>query len=161
VAGVDAPDPGRVEVQRVFRASRERVFDAWTRPALIKQWNARPGVTVPLVEVDLRVGGPYRLHLRGPDGTVHRVVGVYQVVDPPTRLVYTWRTEGESERSESIVTVEFKDCPSGTHLTLRHEQLHAPASTRRHQAGWEACLVQLEETLTRSRDDRSNASTRD
>lgn len=151
---MNARDPERVNVERVFPAVRERVFDAWTQPALIKRWNTRPGVTVPLAEVDLRAGGKYRLHLRGPDGVIHRIVGVYQVVERPTRLVYTWQAEDEPTRHPSVVTVDFSDCADGTRLTLRHERLDPPAARPRHAAGWEACLIQLQNILTTEKSNR-------
>ncbi len=137
-----------VEVRRVFSATPERLFDAWTRPEVIKRWNTRPGVTVPVAEVDLRVGGRYRLHLCGPDGTVHRVEGVYRVVEPPVRLSYTWVAEIDATRAESVVTVDFRECPGGTQVTLRHEHLPTRDSRRRHASGWSACLAQLDQVIT-------------
>lgn len=142
-----APDPECVEVRRLFRAPRERVFDAWTRPALIERWNARSGLVVPVAEVDLRVGGRYRLHLRSPDGALHRIAGVYRIVERPARLVYSWIPESDAVRSESVVSVEFHECADGTEVRLRHEQLPNANSQRRHAAGWEACLAQLERVL--------------
>jgi len=70
-------------LRRTFQASRERVFRAWTTPEEIKQWKCPGDRTTPLVEVDLRVGGAYRVHMRKPDGTETRLVGVYREVDPP------------------------------------------------------------------------------
>lgn len=141
------PEATDVEVHRFFRAARERVFDAWTPPELIKQWNTRAGVAATIAEVDLRVGGRYRLDLCGPDGRVHRVEGVYRVVESPARLSYTWCSDTDSAGHESLVTVEFRDCNGGTEVSVRHERLSTPATQGRHANGWHACLLQLEQLL--------------
>ena len=144
---MDAPDASHVEVRRVFRAPPATIFAMWTRPDFIKRWNARSGLSVPVAEVDLRVGGPYRLHLRAPDGTIHRIAGVYQVVDAPRHLAYTWLDESDPARCESVVYVDFREHPDGTRVTLRHELLPSSQSARRHAIGWGACLDQLDQLL--------------
>ncbi|MBK5187009.1 MAG: SRPBCC domain-containing protein [Gemmatimonadaceae bacterium] len=73
-------------------------------------------MTVPLYEIDLRVGGRYRLTMRGPDGVDHRVSGVYRVIDPPARLEYTWMWDNEHVDGETIVTIEFLDCGGSTEI---------------------------------------------
>jgi uncharacterized protein YndB with AHSA1/START domain len=131
-----------LEIRRTFPASRERVFRAWTRPEELNQWSA-PGPATPTTEVDLRVGGRYRIVMRGPDGTTHIVGGVYRVVEPPSRLVYTWKWEGNPEAVESLVTVEFQERRKSTDVVLRHEGLRDPADRDRHQEGWTGCLDKL------------------
>ena len=135
-----------VDVRRVFRASRGRVFAAWTEPALIRRWNARSGLTVPVADVDLRVGGRYRLHLLSPDGALHCISGVYQVVEPAARLTYSWINDTTADH-ESLVTVVFLDHPDGTELVLRHERLPTSDGRRRHSLGWQACFLELERVL--------------
>src|SRR3954464_7200682 len=106
-------------------ASRERVFDAWTDPELLRRWWAA-GETwdTPLAEVDLRPGGRYRLSMHDPDsGNVHTVGGEYTEVTRPDRLVYTWAWEGESDSGESLVTVEFVAAGGGTEVVLTHTGL--------------------------------------
>ncbi len=79
-----------VVMARVFDAPRQLVFDAWTRPALIKRWlGVRGGWTLPVCEVDLRVGGSYRFVWQGPEGAKMGVRGVYREVVRPERLVCT------------------------------------------------------------------------
>ena len=95
-------------ITRTFAAPREKVFKAWTDPQELKKWwAAGPGFTTPFAEVDLRVGGRYRLAMKPPDQDVVRVVGgVYREVRPPERLIYTWAWEG-SGGPETVVTVTF------------------------------------------------------
>lgn len=137
---------GTVNVRRVLPASRERVFAAWTEPTLIRQWNARSGLSVPLAEVDLTVGGRYRLHLLAPDGAMHRISGEYRIVEHAARLVYSWIDEIKPEQ-ESLVTVLFQDHPDGTEVILRHQGLTSPDASRRHTSGWQACLLELERLI--------------
>lgn len=85
-----------LHLTRTFAAPRAAVFRAWTDPERLKQWWGPPGYATPAVELDLRVGGRYRIGMRKlPDGDVFYLSGVYQEVRPPERLVYTWRWESE------------------------------------------------------------------
>lgn len=131
-----------LEIRRTFAASRERVFRAWTRPEELNRWSA-PGDAVPTTEVDLRVGGRYRIVMRGPDGTTYTVGGVYRVVEPPSRLVYTWKWEGNPAAVESVVTGDFLERGRSTEIVLRHEGLADDADRSRHEDGWKACLDKL------------------
>jgi uncharacterized protein YndB with AHSA1/START domain len=79
--------------------------------------------------------------MRGPDG-VHVVGGVYRVIEPPAKLVYTWKWE-ESPMPDSTVTVEFHDRGKSTEVVLRHEGLTDAESRGRHEHGWNACLDNL------------------
>ena len=74
---------------RVFNAPRERVWKAWTDPNQVAQWWGPAGFTNPRCEVDVRPGGVLRIDMRGPDGTVYPMSGVYREVVSPERLVFT------------------------------------------------------------------------
>ncbi|MDB5876348.1 MAG: Activator of Hsp90 ATPase 1 family protein, partial [Ramlibacter sp.] len=69
--------PPTLEVRRTIRAPRQRVFDAWTKTEELKAWHAPGPLTVTLAEIDLRPGGKYRIHMTEPNGTDHKVSGVY------------------------------------------------------------------------------------
>ena len=86
---VTTPSDREIAMTRVFDAPARLVFDAWTKPELIKRWlGVRAGWTMAVCEVDLRVGGAYRFVWRGPDMTMG-MGGLYREVVPPTRLVST------------------------------------------------------------------------
>src|SRR2546422_7814419 len=104
--------PVTVRLQRTFQAPREKVFQAWTRPEDLKRWSAPGDLTTPVAEVDLRVGGRYRIDMRAPDGTLHRVTGTYREVDPPNRLVYTWQGETTPGATRSEERRVGKECRS-------------------------------------------------
>lgn len=149
-----------LEVRRTFAAPAQRVFEAWTRPEELKKWAGPGSMETPLAEVDLRVGGSYRIHMRAPDGTEHRVFGTYRVVDPPRRLEYTWSWETMSEVQDSIVTVEFRDRGASTEVILSHAGLPSKEGRDRHEVGWIACLEKLEIVLTAARQAADSRSTK-
>ena len=130
-----------LEIRRTIPAPRERVFDAWTQAKELNKWSA-PSPMTPTAEVDLRVGGRYRIVMRGPDGTDRIVGGVYRAIERPSKLVYTWRWE-ESPMGDSTVTIEFFDRGKATEVLLRHEGLTDPDSRARHEHGWNGCLDNL------------------
>ena len=132
-----------LRLRRSFAAPPERVFRAWTTPAEMKQWKAPGDMTTPLAEVDLRPGGKYRIHMRAPDGAEHHLVGVYRVVEPPRKLVYTWRWENEPDAPETLVTVEFLARGETTDLVLTHELFPTDEARSKHEAGWTGCFVKL------------------
>src|SRR5260370_41392463 len=71
------PSDREIVMTRVFNAPRKQVFDAWTRPELVKRWLlGPPGWTMPVCEIDLRVGGKYRFEWLGQNGTVKGMGGV-------------------------------------------------------------------------------------
>jgi predicted dithiol-disulfide oxidoreductase (DUF899 family)/uncharacterized protein YndB with AHSA1/START domain len=139
------PEPlsHRLQVRRTFDASPARLFHAWTTPEDLKRWYAPNDLTVALAQVDLRVGGQYRIHMRKPDGTEHRVTGRYEVIEPPHKLAFTWQWEGEGDPAETLVTVDFQARGTGTELVLTHERFATAKARDGHQQGWSAILEKL------------------
>jgi hypothetical protein len=86
-------EPARIgiELQRRFRASPERVFRAWTQPVALREWWCPPGWVAGEIEIDLRIGGAYRIEMSrtGTAGARVSVGGHFLEVRPPERLVYT------------------------------------------------------------------------
>ena len=129
-----------LEVRRTFNAPRQRVFDAWTKAEEMKKWAAPGPMTVVRAESDLRVGGKYRIHMHAPNGHEHRAFGVYRVVDPPKKVVYTWTWETMPDVTDTVVTVEFHERGSATEVVLRHEGLATAALRKSHEDGWVGCF---------------------
>jgi uncharacterized protein YndB with AHSA1/START domain len=88
---VTTPSAREVVLRRAFDAPRRLVFAALTTPALLVRWYGPPGWSLPVCEVDLRVGGGYRFVSRGPDGAEFEMRGRYREIAPPERLVHTER----------------------------------------------------------------------
>ncbi len=133
-----------LRIERSFQATPEEVFDAWTDPEVLRRWWAvDPAGRTPVAEVDLRVGGRYRLSMEQPDGTRHTVAGEYLEVVRPERLVYSWAWEqddGRLDEHASTVTVQFNGEGDQTKLVLEHTDLASSESRDRHADGWSACL---------------------
>jgi uncharacterized protein YndB with AHSA1/START domain len=130
-----------LEVTELIRAKREKVYEAWIRPELMKKWfcpeNLRPGQ----VAMDVRVGGAYRSEMVGEDET-YTATGVYQEIVLNEKLVFTHGWEGP-DRVETRVTVLFKDKDHGTEVTVIHERLEDPESLKGHKEGWKSTLKNL------------------
>jgi uncharacterized protein YndB with AHSA1/START domain len=145
---VSVSDSTTLRLERTFDAPAEDVFDAWTNPEVLRRWwVANPTWRTPVADVDLRVGGAYRLSMEDPDaGTFHTVRGEYSEVRRPERLVYSWCWEEDGGRTGhvSTVTVEFVQDGERTTVVLEHSDLETPASRDRHGDGWAACLEMLE-----------------
>lgn len=143
------PDHLAIRLRRWFRAPPEKVFRAWTQPEALKNWWCPNGWKATLIEVDLREGGAYRIGMRRPEGGAQVCVcGHFLEVSRPERLRYTWRWEGAFERMpDTLVTVEFVKCGSGTELTLRHEKFDDVEIRQQHWIGWIAACNRLERSI--------------
>lgn len=135
-----------IELRRVYPAAPERVFAAWTQPELLKRWwGVAEGYTTPLAEVDLQVGGWYRLGMLPPDRDDMIVIsGEYRVIEPPERLVFSW--EIESKRGPpviSTITLRFLKRDAGTELVLTHEFEGPKEMGASFKTGWEGMTARL------------------
>lgn len=130
---------------RTFDAPRELVFKAWTTPEHLVRWWGPKGFTLPSCEMDLRPGGAFRFLMRSPEGTDHRLHGVYREIAPPERLVFTWTwvdAEG-TPGHETTVTVTFEEDGAKTRLTLHQAIFESVGARDAHEGGWTECLERL------------------
>jgi len=127
--------------RRTIRASAVRLFDAWTQPEQLRAWWGPRPVTCSGAEVDLRVGGRYRIDNALPDGKTLTIEGEFQVVEAPHRLVYTWRA---GDDQASLVTVRFEPRGDATEVIVIHEQIPNETVRESHEGGWKGCLEGLE-----------------
>jgi uncharacterized protein YndB with AHSA1/START domain len=135
-------------VSRTFNASRERVYAAWTDPAQFQRWWGPPGTAIPSIEMDVRVGGSYRVAMVPPGMDVVYVKGTYREVVQLERLVYTWEWEGNPmEGRETLVTVEFRDLGAQTEVTITHEGFPDEYEVQLHADGWNGCFEGLDALL--------------
>jgi uncharacterized protein YndB with AHSA1/START domain len=107
-------------VTRTFDAPAHIVFDAWTRPELLKRWWAPKSFGVSLFECesDLRVGGTYRYAFGRDPKNPEVFSGRYVEVNSPSRLVLTQLYERMSDAGEGVVTITFEESQGRTRLTL-------------------------------------------
>lgn len=135
-----------LRVSEVLPATPERVFRAWTTPDEVKQWWGRlDDYDVSTVEMDVRVGGTWRVE--GSGFTDWAIFGTYKHVSASQRLVYTWVWEAPlieaTDTGESLVTVEFKEVDGGTEVEVVHERLRGPAVVGFHEIGWSKSFERL------------------
>lgn len=136
--------PTELRLERTFAATPERVFDAWTRPEVLRRWWAAAvdGET-PRADVDLRVGGAYRLTMRDPGKEMEfTVAGEFTEIDAPHRLVYTWAWE-DMAPMDTLVTVDFVAEGENTRVVIKHTGLPGEEARASHEHGWNAVLDSL------------------
>lgn len=136
-----------LRLTRLINAAPEKVFRAWTEPKHLREWSAPEKYSVVIAEVDLKVGGKYRIRMQSPEGTTHTAFGSYREVTRPKKLVYTWswEEEGDHDIGETVVTVEFKARGSATEVIVTHDGFPTADDRTNHEQGWTSCLGQLEQ----------------
>jgi len=124
----------RVVIRRLLPATREEVFAAWTDPESIAHCMYPGDVTRTEAQLDVRVGGSYRILMKGKSQDYDHT-GVYQAVEPPAKLVFTWTSKG-TENKTTLVTVEIFERGAQSELVLTHERFPTPEAAKRHEGGW-------------------------
>lgn len=142
-----------VRVRRIFEATREEIFDAFTDPEIIVQWWGPPGNVTKWAEVDPRPGGAFRIHMSSEDGSYDgAVAGTYLEVVRPSRLVFemTEHCGGApeifvaSELDPTVVTIELKELGNKcTELSLTHTGFPDATVADAHRMGWAGALDKL------------------
>src|SRR5688572_28259174 len=119
---VSLPSDTEIQMSRLFDAPRRLVFEAMTQPEHVKEWWGRlgDGYSVPVCEIDFRVGGAWRFVNRHPQGEA-AFYGEYREIDPPGRVVFTEIFEAFPD-AVSVVTAELKEEGGKTRLiaTVRY-----------------------------------------
>jgi len=138
-----------LEMTRLIRAPREKVFDAFVDEGLLARWHCPRGMTVAAASVDLRVGGAWRLDMRAKDPAPHAVGGVYREVRRPERLAYTWVWEpgGPLAGMQTLVEIDFVAKDGGTEIRMRHSGFPAAAAREGHFQGWTSVFNRLNDLL--------------
>lgn len=115
---VTKPSDTEIAMRRVFDVPPALAFDAFTKPAILKQWlGVRAGWMMSVCEVDLRAGGTYRWMWRGPNGEIG-VRGTYHEVVAGERVIATERFDQPWYPGEGRVTIEFADQGAATAVTM-------------------------------------------
>ena len=117
---VSLPTEREVVLTRVFDAPRRLVFDALTKPELLRRWFGPRGWSLVVCEADLKVGGAWRWVLRGPDGRDMGMRGVYQEITPPERLVSTESFDDYPGESLNTLILSEEDGKTTFTITVRY-----------------------------------------
>jgi uncharacterized protein YndB with AHSA1/START domain len=135
-----------LEIERLIPAPPERVFDYWTEPELLAKWFGPEGFDIPTKNLDVRPGGKWRTTMRTPDGQLRTVSGVYNLIDRPRRLVFTWGWDDDSglRGHETEVTVTLEPTPGGTRLKLVQQLFQTSEMRQLHNRGWASSFNKLQ-----------------
>lgn len=145
-------------IERTVTAPPARVFDAFTDPEQLVRWWWPNGFTCPAAEVDLRVGGSYRIAMQWPDAFPaesqfsHHMGGEYYEIDRPRRLVMSGRAvnEEQGELFATLIEVTFDEHDGGTALTMKQsyfEPMPPPEAMAGAEQGWTEQLDKLDRLL--------------
>ena len=140
-----------LEIKRLIKAPRHRVYAAWTDPTQLKQWFGPENVQTNELIADARVGGEFRWDLTNSEGEEMTMRGEFRELLPGRKIVFTWQWEDDEdwENHVSVVTVELDDADGGTELRLTHEKLPNEESRDGHTRGWNSALDKLEKFFSR------------
>lgn len=115
---VTTPSDREIAMSRTFNAPRSLVFDAYTKPELVKRWlGVFGGWSLDICEIDLRVGGTYRYVWRGPDGVSMGMGGEYREVVAPERIAATEQFDDPWYEGEAVGTVTLEELGGKTTMT--------------------------------------------
>jgi uncharacterized protein YndB with AHSA1/START domain len=137
----DVPEHS-LSLTRVLPAGRQEVFDAWTTAAWVQQWMCPEAVSIPLVELDVRVGGAFRVDMLI-DGAVVTHTGLFCELAPPEKLVFTWTSQNTLRRETLVTVVLHALSDDRTELRLTQTLLPTDETTRQHTRGWTQILEHL------------------
>jgi uncharacterized protein YndB with AHSA1/START domain len=146
---------GKIEAKTVheFKASAERVFDAWLDPIKVRSWAAQavpgmPSFDIRRIEIDARIGGKFTFSdMREEGEAVHW--GYYLEIDRPRKLVFTWFTsEEEEQENSSVVSLTIEPLASGCRATIVHTMDARWAGwVKQTETGWAFMLRQIDMDL--------------
>ena len=149
---ISTPSDRKVVIRREFDAPRELVFDCHTKPDLVRRWLlGPPGWTMPVCDIDLRVGGRYRYVWRGPDGQELAVGGSFRLIERPARIDTTELFDQDWTGGETTVITRFTEAGGRTTATLTvlysSKQAREGALATGMTEGMEAGYQRLDELL--------------
>ena len=141
-----------LRMERVIAATPERLFELWTDPEELVKWWGPEGFTTPDYDMDVRPGGRWRTTMHSSEGKDHIVSGIYRIIEPPHRLVFTWAWEDDAgmRAHETEITVTFAPAPGGTRMSLVQQTFVDADSRNRHEKGWSSSFVCLAREVERT-----------
>ena len=141
--------PATLQLNRLIKASRARVFAAWTTPTDIMKWMAPAPCYMISAEADPRPGGAYSFRMMTPHLGEIEFCGNYREVSPPQKLVFTWGGTccATPKGEETVATVEFFDREGDTEVRITHALFPDSEMRDKHSHGWTESLKNLEKLL--------------
>ncbi len=133
----------RLSLTRHYPVTPDKIWHAWTDPQALRHWfgSGQPG-SVTTAEFDLQVGGRFRIAFTGNKGESNECAGVYQEVQPFSRLAFSFFWKSTPERVSRVTMVLTPD-GKGTTLDFVHDRFFDPQARDNHLGGWTQMLGQL------------------
>ncbi|MEM7028499.1 MAG: SRPBCC domain-containing protein [Chloroflexota bacterium] len=120
----DAISKDAVVIERVFEAPIDLIWDMWTQAKHFKSWYGPTGFTIPVADMDVRVGGKRLICMASPDGNMKMwLTGEYVEISPKERLVYTESMADENGNVISPTTMGMPDFPEVTEVIVQLEDM--------------------------------------
>ncbi len=135
------------QLQHTFAAPQKRVFQAWTEPDVFQRWFRPSGGQTVSAEMDVRVGGTFRLSMQPAQGETFFITGKYLEVAPHERLVMTWVAPPSGD-VETVVSLDFRDQDEVTEVLLTHEGIPSKESMLGFMNGWRPAFDELDIELS-------------
>lgn len=140
--------PTLIELRRTFSAPRGKVYRAWADHKTLSKWFApSEDQSVEIEPVPAHLGNRYQITLTDKNGVEHSLTGVYDRVEEPDLLGFTWAWEGADYFGENAVLIQFKDVDGDTEISLLHKFFPGDKLMKAHKKDWEARLDRLEKVL--------------
>lgn len=137
-----------LELECVLDAARERIFTMLTEPIELAKWWGPHGFTTPAIALDLSVGGGYRFAMQPPDGDLFHLTGEFLEIDPPRRLVYTFRWEPpDSDDRETVVKLSLDAVGDETLVSLSQGEFATEGRLALHRDGWTDSFEKLHDLI--------------
>ena len=140
-----------VVLVRVFRASAEALYRAWTDPVVLQRWLAPGPCTVEHAQTDLRVGGRFELRTLGPAGERHRISGRYKALEPARCILKSWIYDGPLDLMpgvETLLRIDLRPLDEdSTELRLTHSRITRADVRAAYEGDWPSCFDKLAPAL--------------
>jgi uncharacterized protein YndB with AHSA1/START domain len=136
----------KIEIERIFDAEVELLWDIWTEPGYIAQWfGSDPFGIVQRVDIDLMVGGKFRIQFSDSDRSVHTARGEYLNIDKYKNLKMTWEWESEPNRVSEL-NVDFISMNDKTKIVLTHSNLIFE-TVHNYEFGWNGAFNKIDSKI--------------
>jgi uncharacterized protein YndB with AHSA1/START domain len=137
-----------LDLRCVLDAPGERIYRTLTEPAELAKWWGPHGFTTPEIELNLSVGGGYHFTMQPPEGDPFHLAGEFLEIDPPRRLVYTFRwEEPDPDDRETVVMLRLDAVGDATGVTLSQGEFATEARLALHRSGWTDSFEKLRNLL--------------
>ncbi|QTG82121.1 SRPBCC family protein [Arthrobacter crystallopoietes] len=133
----------------LVEAPRPQVFSLLSEPEWLAKWWGPAGFTLPAATTDFRVGGSYRFSMQPPEGELFHLAGEFLEIEPPVRLVYTFRWEEPApDDRQTVVVLLLEEEANATRIFLEQRSFATEERLELHRAGWTESFAKLRELLS-------------